>query len=226
MSVGSPKVKVLADLLKRMNPKVNIKSLIARISENGVKKELKKCDVIIGAIDNDGARAYLNEFSAKYLKIYLDGGSGILLENGKVMHAGGQVSVVIPGSSPCLACNNTLDWKMVLYESMSKKEQDMEVKQGYIQGISEPSPSVVSINGITASTIVNEFLALTTGLKEPNYYTYYDFMNKDKLMFPVEVKKNDNCIICSNEALFGYGDVAEENKKINRITFFYYRRKL
>ena len=218
--VGKYKAKVLAKLLRKMNHKVNVKYLIANVSESKVCEELKKCDIIIGALDSEKARSDVNKFSAQYLKIYLDAGSGILLENGKVKHAGGQVNVIIPGSSPCLTCNNSLDWKMVLYESMDKKEQDIEVKRGYIQGVSEPAPSVVSINGVVASTLVNEFLALTTGLRKPNYYTYYDFMNDKNLMFTMDVKKNDNCVVCSKDALFGYGDVVKENKKTEKLPTF------
>ena len=218
--VGEYKVKVLAELLKQMNTQVNVKYLISNVSDSGVFEELKKYDIIIGALDSERARMWLNNFSARYLKYYLDAGSGILLENGKVKHAGGQVNVIVPGESPCLACNSTLDWKMALYERMEKEEQDIEVKGGYIQGVSEPAPSVVSINGIMASALVNEFLALATGLKEPNYYTYFDYMRKDNLMFTVDTKKNENCVVCSKDALFAYGDVIEENQKSNKLPTF------
>ncbi len=52
------------------------------------------------------------------------------------------------------------------------------------------------------------------------YYTYFDFMRKDNLMFTVDVKKNENCVVCSKDALFAYGDVIEENKKSNKIPNF------
>lgn len=218
--VGEYKVKVLAELLKQMNPNIKVKCMISNVSESIVFEKLKNYDIIIGALDSEKARSDLNKFSAQYLKIYIDGGSGILLEKQKVKHAGGQVNVVVPGIGPCLVCNNLLDWKQILYESLDEKEKDFEVKSGYIQGVSEPAPSVVSINGIIAATLVNEFLALTTGLRKPNYYTYYDFMNDKNLMFTVNVKKNENCIICSKEALFGYGDIVKENKKPEKLPIF------
>jgi molybdopterin-synthase adenylyltransferase len=225
-SVGKPKVNVLADLLKQMNPKLKVKTIAAKIPDPEVMNELKKYDVIIGGVDSDLTRSELNRFAIKYLKPYLDAGSGILLENGKVKHAGGQVRVVIPGESPCLACNNELNWRMISYESLNENEQKNEIKRGYIKGVNEPAPSIVSINGIVASALVNEFIALTTGLKKPNYYTYFDYMNSEKMMFPVEVKKNENCIICSRKALFAYGDIIQQTEKSPGLPSFITNEKL
>lgn len=218
--LGKPKVVVMAELLRKMNPNVNVLYEVASVFDNHVLEQLKEYDVIIGATDNDRARFIINKFAVKYLKYYLDAGSGIMQENSKVIHAGGQVNVVIPGISPCLYCNNNLDWKIILYQSMRKEEQENEVKQGYIQGVNEPSPSVVSINGIIASALINEFIALTTGLKKANYYTYFDFMNEKTMMFALDVFKNEKCVICSKDALLGYGDVIKENKKSNKIPSF------
>ena len=218
--VGSPKAMVLSHLLKRMNPNAAVKYMIASVPDSRVMKRLKQYEVIMGGVDSERARSELNRFSVTHLKYYLDGGSGILLEDGNVKHAGGQVNVVIPGISPCLACNHTLDWKMMLYESLDKAEQEIEVKRGYIQGVSEPAPSVVSINGVVASTLVTEFIKLATGLREPHYYTYFDSMATDNLMFKVDVQKNDDCVICSREALFGYGDIVKEDKKVSDLPSF------
>jgi len=224
--IDKPKVKILSKLLRKMNPYVNVLYEVASVFDNRVIKQLKEYDILIGALDSERARSYLNNFAVRYFKYYLDAGSGILQENKKVKHADGQVNVIVPGISPCLACNHTLDWKMILYEGMDKKEQDIEVERSYIQGVSEPAPAVVSINSNMAAALVNEFMALTTGLKKPNYYTYFDFMNDKNMMFSVDVKKNDNCIICSKEALLGYGDVLKKSKKPDKLPSFIIEGKL
>lgn len=218
--VGKPKVKVLAYILKKMNPKIKVTSEKASVLDPNILQKLKKYDIIIGAVDSEMVRAVLNKFAVQYLKYYIDAGSEIILEDGKVKHAGGQVNLVIPGVGPCLACHNTLDWKTILYESLNKEEQEFEVSRGYIRGVSEPSASVVSINGVVASTLVNQFLALATGLKKPAYYTFFDFMSDDSQMFTINEERNENCIICSKNALLAYGDITRREKYTDELPTF------
>lgn len=208
--VGKPKVRVLSSILKRMNSKALINYRCKSVFDKKVTNELKEYDIIIGAIDSENIRLCLNNFSVKYLKYYLDAGSEIILENGKVKHAGGQVTAVIPGVTPCLCCNSLLDSKMISYENMNEKEKHAEVKRGYIRGVDEPSASIVSINGVIASSLVNEFIALTTRFTSVNTYLFFDFMNKDKLMFPIKLNKNENCPVCSKNSIIGYGDIDKQ----------------
>jgi len=218
--VGEPKVKVLAEISKQMNPKLDVRYEVASVFEKRIQEKMKRYDVIIAGLDFQRPRSELNRFAVKYVKYYLDAGSEIILENGKVKHAGGQINLVIPGVGPCLACNNTLDWKSILYEGMDKREQEFEVKRGYIRGVSEPSASVVSINGVVASSLVNEFLALATGLKEPAYYTYFDYMSKGSLMFTIDAKRNEKCIICGRDSLLACGDIENREEDPKELPAF------
>jgi len=204
--VGKSKVQVLSSILKRMNPNIKVNYRAKSVLDTRIMNELKEYDIIIGAVDSENIRLELNKFAVKYLKYYIDAGSEIILENEKVKHAGGQISTVIPGFTPCLCCNPILDYKMISYENLSPEEKEAEVKGGYIRDVNEPSPSIVSINGVVASSLVNEFISLTTKFKSPTPYLFFDFMNKEKLLYPIKVKKNPNCLICSKDAFYGYGD--------------------
>jgi molybdopterin/thiamine biosynthesis adenylyltransferase len=216
---GKSKARILASILKIMSPRVQVNYRSKSVLDRKVENELKDYDIIVGAIDSENIRLFLNNFSVKYLKYYLDAGSEIILENGIIKHAGGQVTTVIPGTTPCLCCNHLLDYKMISYENLDTREKQAEVEGGYIRGVNEPSASIVSINGVVASSLVNEFIALTTKFTTPNSYLFFDFLNKEKLMFPVQLKKNENCLVCSREGIFGYGDV-EKQKEIELLPSF------
>lgn len=211
--VGVPKARELSRILKRMNPNVEVRYRISSVLERRIQRELRKYNIIIGAVDSENIRLELNNFSVKYHKCYLDAGSEIILENKKVKHAGGQITTYIPGITPCLCCNNLLNWRRISYETLSENAKADEIKGGYIRGISEPSASVVSINGIVASALVNEFISITTKLKPSIPYLFFDLMNSEKLMFPIQVERNPNCIVCGRDGLFGYGDI---EKTVNR----------
>jgi len=217
--VGKFKAQVLSTILKQMNPKIKVNYRTKSVLDKRVQNELRNYNTVIGAVDDENIRLELNNFSVKYLKYYLDAGSEIILENGKIKYAGGQVTTVIPGKTPCLHCNQILDYKMISYMNLSEEEKVAEVNGGYIRGVDEPSASVVSINGVIASSLVNEFIALTTKVKPPNHYLFFDFMRKDKLMFPVKLKRNKKCIVCSRDGLYGYGDI-EKQKITNKLPEF------
>jgi molybdopterin-synthase adenylyltransferase len=211
--VGKPKVKVLANLLNRMSPELKIKPLFISIEEKKALNVVKQCDFLFGGVDSDSPRFSINKLSVRYLKPYIDGGSQILLKKNNVKHMGGQVNVVQPGVTPCLACHNMLDQKMIAFESLNDQEKADEIRGGYIKGVDEKSPSVVSLNGIIASSMVNEFIALATGLKKPNAYLYYDYMLENQpLMFPIKSSIDPDCVICHRDAYFASGDLISDTK--------------
>lgn len=211
--IGKPKVQILSGLLKKMHPEVRVNYRVKNVHDRKILNELKNYDIIIGAVDSENVRLTLNNFAVKYLKYYIDSGTEIIVEDGEVKHAGGQINTVIPGITPCLVCNHLLDWKMISYENLNSEERKIEVERGYIRGISEPSASVVSINGVVASALVNEFMALATSFTDPNPYLFFDFMNKEKLMFPISVERNKDCVVCSKDGLLGYGDIEKQMQK-------------
>jgi hypothetical protein len=62
-----------------------------------------------------------------------------------------------------------------------------------------PAPSVISLNATVASIAVTEFLALATGVRQSQYYTYYDML--EQRMGPRIVQANGNCVACAVVAL-------------------------
>ena len=66
---------------------------------------------------------------------------------------------------------------------------------------------MISLNGTVASLAVTEFIALLTGFRPANHYTYYDMFNQR--VGQRVVKRNPLCFTCSAE---GLGDAADVNR--------------
>jgi len=93
--IGGGKSSLAARKLARLNPTINIISLFEKITEDNVRDIIKGSDVVIDGMDNFETRFILN--------------SGCVMEGIPFIHGGvygllGEVTTIIPGETPCLAC--------------------------------------------------------------------------------------------------------------------------
>ncbi len=93
--IGNPKVKVAAIKLRRLNPKVEVVPIKAKLTEELAEKLVPQVDVVVDALDNWETRFILNKICVKHRKPLVHGG---------VEAWYGQVMTVIPGKTPCLQC--------------------------------------------------------------------------------------------------------------------------
>lgn len=170
--VGRPKVTVYAELLKRLNPDCRVEALQLDARDHRALLALADCDVLIGTIDNDGARLVLAELAARCLMPYLDAASDILVRDGEVLEVGGRVCCWWP-SLPCLNCRGELDRDEVRASLRSSHETELARRLGYAGGAGPTSPSVVHVNGHVAASLVGELHALVTGWRAPHPYLSY-----------------------------------------------------
>ena len=99
---GRPKVDVVADHLKRIDPGASITKVKADLRSIEAFDALKTCDVLLGAVDNDGARAILTEFAAAYLIPYFDAASDVLPATATDgVRPGGRIFCWWPGRPCC-----------------------------------------------------------------------------------------------------------------------------
>jgi|tagenome__1003787_1003787.scaffolds.fasta_scaffold20964670_4 molybdopterin/thiamine biosynthesis adenylyltransferase len=127
------------------------------VTDGKIGRRLLDCDVVIGCTDNHWSRAVLNQIAYQYYVPVLD--LGVELQPGGAM--GGRVTWLGPGSA-CLWCTRILDAERVRIEQLPPAIARTEQARGYIVGIDEPAPAVVSINGVVASLAVTELLARVT----------------------------------------------------------------
>lgn len=192
--VGRPKVEVLKKYLSKIGGGV-----VTGINDSALKQSvlslLRDCDVVFGCVDNDRTRALLNRFAHQYLIPVIDVGIRLDGRSGRITAAGGRVSLVGTGFT-CLRCSHHLNPARILAESMPADERTRLAKEGYVMGIADPAPAVVSLNtvvaGLAVTAFCNLFVNLTGGTQPTNQL--YDATTGS--VFPVSPVHEGGCDVC------------------------------
>lgn len=168
---------------------------------------LRGCDVIFSCVDNDRTRAILNRFAHQYVIPVIDLGVRLDGRGGQVKAASGRVSLVGPGMV-CLRCSHHLNVERIRAESMPEEERGELQREGYIMGIDEPAPAIVSLNtviaGLGVTAAFNMFLGITGGRQPVDQL--YDA--KTGTVFAVESRHDPACDVCSiDQGISGIGDL-------------------
>ncbi len=205
-NVGQSKVKITAENLKKLGASA-VKALQDSAINQSVLMELRDRDIIFSCVDNDRTRAILNRFAHQYIVPVIDHGTRLDGRGGQITAAAGRITLV--GSSmTCLRCSHHLNAERIRAESLPPEEQSALHREGYIMGIDEPAPAIVSINttiaGLGVTAAFNMFLNITGGRQPINQI--YDA--KSGTLFPVEARHEPACDVCDEVAgSKGLGDI-------------------
>jgi ThiF family len=164
--VGLSKVGVARRFIEERVPDATVDTVDEMIGSRGAAHTaLRHADVILGCVDDDGPRLLLNREAVAAAIPYLDVATGIILrEDGPIV--GGRIAATVP-YGPCLICTDELDVAEVRAYFQSDKERLDQVRRGYIDGSMEPSPTVVSLNGLIANAAVTELALFLAGVRPP-----------------------------------------------------------
>lgn len=216
-----PKVYLAQQMIKKINPEACVLSIEEKIQSANSIDALKGVDIIFGCVDNDGARLIMNELALAYHIPYIDLATGIAVENGEIVEAGGRVVFVSP-NGPCLLCLDEIDRSEAAFFLGDDEEREEQLTRGYISGINAESPSVVSLNGSISSLSINELAVVLSGLRPNQPVISLDILGrgrevKSQYVSPWKADKKDGCVHC---ALAGTGDKSNvgrygRNKKNN-----------
>ena len=157
-----PKVEVMARAIAHMGFATEVEIIFEDLATPRAVKAVAECDVVFGCMDGVEGRHLLNRLAAFYLMPYFDVGVKLVADGlGGINEALGAAHYVRPDGS-------TLQDRRVYTAEQLKaaglrrtdpKAYREQVKAGYIKGVEEDRPAVISINMQMASTAVNEFLA-------------------------------------------------------------------
>lgn len=209
--IGLHKVAVYEQMIRKISEATQVTalplSLIDREDHTAIDYA-KGADIIVGCVDNDGARLILNQLAARYLIPLVDGGTGIHLPEGdEPPVVGGQVQVVLPGSG-CLECRGYIHPQRAQFDLAPVASQKEARLRGY--GTDEVAPSVISLNGVIASQQVAEVLQLLSVDHSPvvDYppLSIYDALKRR--LTPVRTSCNESCPTCGTQGVVGVGDFA------------------
>jgi molybdopterin/thiamine biosynthesis adenylyltransferase len=93
--IGKKKPISAADKLRRINSTVSITPVCKKITEASVDKIVEGADVVIDGLDNYDTRFLVNVACVRKRTPFIHAGVNGLL---------GQITTIIPGKTPCLAC--------------------------------------------------------------------------------------------------------------------------
>jgi hypothetical protein len=157
-----PKVEVMARAIAAMGFGTELEIIAEDLATPRAVKAVAECDVVFGCMDGVEGRHLLNRLAAFYVLPFFD--IGVKLEadsHGGVKEACGAVHYVRPDGSTLQdrKVYNADQLKAAGLRRTDPKAYRAQVKAGYIRGIAEDRPAVISINMQMASTAMNEFLA-------------------------------------------------------------------
>jgi hypothetical protein len=132
----------------------------------------------------------LNRIATFYLLPYFDVGVRLDADGaGGIERIAGAVHYIQPGGSSLLS-REVYSMARVDAESMRRTNPEMYrrlIREGYLRGVDEDRPAVVSVNAFFASLVVNEFLArLHPYRNTPNKNYAYVAVNFSEMQFFTE----------------------------------------
>jgi molybdopterin/thiamine biosynthesis adenylyltransferase len=203
--IGTPKADVLAKHLERLGHR-RVKRIKDSAIRQDVLNQLRDCDLIFSCVDNDRTRAVLNRFAHQYLIPVIDTGVRLDARSGSIEAAAGRVSVVGEGFT-CLRCSHHLNSERIRAESMPEDERARLAKEGYVIGVADPVPAVMSLNtslaGLSVTAFLNLFVNLTGGIQPAGQI--YDATSGS--VFPTTPVHDHGCDVCDGAlGVKGIGD--------------------
>ncbi len=203
--VGASKADIAQSQADNKTPELNVRCYDKGIEDKNIQDLIKEANIIIGAIDNDGARLILNGLAARYMIPYLDLGTEII-PNGSMYEAIGQVQAFVPGKTGCLVCSGAIEPSEAALDVMSEEGKAQYESVGYIRGTDEtPTPSVLHLNGVTSHLAISQMIRLIFG-DDFTGKEYLHYNHQDSKMFTAAVSQNDDCPVCGIRGYLGSGD--------------------
>ncbi len=198
---GSKKVDLASRQIGLIDPSITVEPIHADLLSTTALEAIKRTDYVLGCVDDDGVRFFLNEACLAYEKTLIDMASDVP-EPGKF---GGRIAI-INGEHGCLHCLDLLDPDDVrrFLASREMRENEDAVYGVKTSSLSEAGPSVVSVNGVVASLGMTAFMKLVTGIHVP--YTFQTYRGDQGAVSKKMTEATGDCYYC--RSVRGTGDTA------------------
>lgn len=167
--LDAPKTVVARRRLREIAPGIDVEVRPA-ITPTASAAEFADFDLIIGCVDDDGVRNFLNDVSVGAAVPYLDIATGVDSEVSPPA-VGGRV-VLVRSGHPCLHCHDLLDPVEIASWAKSPEQRKLDRQHGY--GTGTPNPSVVYLNAIASYTGLAELAAWVSGRRPPAQFVRVD----------------------------------------------------
>jgi len=175
-----------------------------RVTDQAIARELAVCDIVFGCTDDHAGRIVLARMAPRYLQMLVDVGVTIDVVGGQVVGAPCRITTQEPGDV-CLTCRGHVDLATAAAELLTDEERCSRSVEGYVPGLGEPDPSVVSYTTLAASIAVSVMISRLFGFSH--------LTSSDLLVDPVTGRwsslerpscPNDGC---TSTEIIGSGDL-------------------
>lgn len=156
------KVRVLKEAIEGFGLGTVVEVLESSLDTPAAIRAVAEADIVFGCMDTIEGRHVLNRLATFYAIPYFDLGVRLIADGkGGVSHVCGTVHYLQPGGSSLLSRGlYTLDQLQAeALRRTNPEEYASRLKDGYIGGVQEERPAVISVNMQVSSLGVNEFLA-------------------------------------------------------------------
>ena len=161
--VGTQKVMVTAENLRRIAPGVSCETAASMVTKASAAKRLCGCDVIFGCTDDNAGRLVLSRLATYLLTPVID--CGVLISSdaeGVLTGIHGRVTTLVPGQA-CLVCRGRIDLARAGTELLTPDERRRREDEGYAPALGRNEPAVVTFTTMVAATAVSEVLERMIG---------------------------------------------------------------
>lgn len=159
---GRKKVDVLQEAIESIGLGISVQTFAHTLDHPEVVRAVAGCDVVFGCMDTIDGRHLLNRLATFYVLPYFDLGVRLVADGqGGVSHVCGTVHYLQPGKSSLLSRGlyTTAQLQAASLRRTNPKEYASRAAEGYIAGVTEERPAVISVNMLVSSLAVQEFLA-------------------------------------------------------------------
>jgi hypothetical protein len=132
------------------------------VMKSDVAMRLRDRDVIFLCTDDHWGRSIVNQVAYQYLIPTINLGVRIAAPSSRIEAAIANVDVLRP-DLPCLWCKQALSSSRIAAESLPAAERESLAAEGYVEGLTTPTPSVIGLTTTCSGLAVNVFLNLLTG---------------------------------------------------------------
>lgn len=207
--ISTPKVRIAARVARQANPKIRFAAVQSDVAREAVAQELVDCDYLFLAADSAQARLVINAITHQYLIPGVQVGVKVLVDDdsGKVLDIHSVVRILNPGEM-CLWCNPPIVSPARLQDEALTSEQRRA--QRYVDDEHVPAPSVITLNALTVSQAVNEYMLTTVGLIRPAWERRWTRIHPaaasvhDRTVRELP-RKDSRCPECSSAGRLGAG---------------------
>jgi molybdopterin/thiamine biosynthesis adenylyltransferase len=187
----TPKVSVAERVIRQLAERPQISAPGSLRTARSIA-QLQTADVIVGCVDNDGARLILAELASAGLIPYLDIGVSIEEQVRATMLAGGRSSFYLPGEA-CLACADEIDFQEAAEDLESEAVRSIRIQRGYARDRRVES-ALMPLNSSLVGQAMMEFLAYISGFRRVVPFFRYDA--SQQRIVSQRVNRQADCPVC------------------------------